>query len=207
VDGRGHRGRAAHPAVALPGHPGRAGRCRRAGGGGRRRRPDRGRDRLGGPGSGFFLSPPAGAPAPSSPAGPSTSPPADPTGVPFPLGGGKRTPEGQGARRWDRRGTGGPAILSPRSCRRCGGTARTSGATSSAQDTSQKPRLGQRPRSRFPAMAKTDWNTVLRAELDAPYFKELQRFVAAERARQRVYPPPAEVFAALHLTPYASVKV
>jgi len=56
-------------------------------------------------------------------------------------------------------------------------------------------------------MAKTDWNPVLRAELDAPYFKELQRFVAAERARQRVYPPPAEVFAALHLTPYASVKV
>jgi uracil-DNA glycosylase len=39
-------------------------------------------------------------------------------------------------------------------------------------------------------MAKTDWNPVLRAELDAPYFKELQRFVAAERARQRIYPPP-----------------
>jgi uracil-DNA glycosylase len=56
-------------------------------------------------------------------------------------------------------------------------------------------------------MAKTDWNPVLRAELDAPYFKELQRFVAAERARQRIYPPPDEVFAALHLTPYSSVKV
>jgi uracil-DNA glycosylase len=54
---------------------------------------------------------------------------------------------------------------------------------------------------------KTDWNPILRAELDAPYFKELQQFVAAERSRQRIYPPQAEVFAALHLTPYDSVKV
>jgi uracil-DNA glycosylase len=56
-------------------------------------------------------------------------------------------------------------------------------------------------------MSKTDWNPVLRAELDAPYFKELQRFVASERGRQRVYPLPDEVFAALHLTPYELVKV
>ncbi|MDQ1568993.1 MAG: uracil-DNA glycosylase [Actinomycetota bacterium] len=55
--------------------------------------------------------------------------------------------------------------------------------------------------------AKTDWNPILRAELDAPYFGELQRFVASERARQPVYPSQAEVFAALHLTPYESVKV
>ena len=55
--------------------------------------------------------------------------------------------------------------------------------------------------------ARTDWNPILRAELDAPYFKELQQFVASERARQRIYPPPDEVFAALHLTPYAEVKV
>jgi len=55
--------------------------------------------------------------------------------------------------------------------------------------------------------AKTDWNPILRSELDAPYFKELQQFVASERARQRIYPPPDEVFAALHLTPYAEVKV
>src|SRR3954453_17886695 len=54
---------------------------------------------------------------------------------------------------------------------------------------------------------KTDWNPILRAELDAPYFKELQQFVASERARQRVFPPHDEVFAALHLTPFESVKV
>jgi uracil-DNA glycosylase len=55
--------------------------------------------------------------------------------------------------------------------------------------------------------AKTDWNPILRAELDADYFRQLRRFVAGERARGRIYPPPDEVFAALHLTPYAGVKV
>lgn len=54
---------------------------------------------------------------------------------------------------------------------------------------------------------KTDWNPVLRSELDQPYWRELQAFVAEERRRHTVYPPPEEVFAALHLTPYASVKV
>jgi uracil-DNA glycosylase len=54
--------------------------------------------------------------------------------------------------------------------------------------------------------AKTDWNPVLRAELDAAYFAELQAFVAGERTLHPVYPPAAEVFAALHLTPFAEVK-
>jgi uracil-DNA glycosylase len=54
---------------------------------------------------------------------------------------------------------------------------------------------------------RTDWNPVLRAELAKPYWPELQRFVAEERGRGPVYPPPDEVFAALHLTPYAEVKV
>jgi uracil-DNA glycosylase len=56
-------------------------------------------------------------------------------------------------------------------------------------------------------VARTDWNPVLRAELDAPYWHDLQQFVAAERAAGPVYPPAGEVFAALHLTPLASVKV
>jgi uracil-DNA glycosylase len=55
--------------------------------------------------------------------------------------------------------------------------------------------------------AKTDWNPILRSELEAPYFKELREFVAAERAQRPIYPPHDEVFAALHLTPYAEVKV
>ena len=56
-------------------------------------------------------------------------------------------------------------------------------------------------------MARTDWNPVLRAELDKPYWSELQGFVAEERSRGAVYPPADDVFAALHLTPLADVKV
>ncbi|MGV3760202.1 MAG: uracil-DNA glycosylase [Actinomycetota bacterium] len=54
---------------------------------------------------------------------------------------------------------------------------------------------------------RTDWNPVLKPELAKPYWGELQRFVAEERQRGPVYPAPDEVFAALHLTPYAEVKV
>ena len=53
----------------------------------------------------------------------------------------------------------------------------------------------------------TDWNPILRGEFDEPYWKELQAFVAAERAHHTVYPPHDEVFRALHLTPYAETKV
>ncbi|MET0903811.1 MAG: uracil-DNA glycosylase [Acidimicrobiales bacterium] len=55
--------------------------------------------------------------------------------------------------------------------------------------------------------ARTDWNPVLRGEFAKPYRAELQQFVAAERARTTVYPPHEDVFAALHLTPFAEVKV
>lgn len=53
----------------------------------------------------------------------------------------------------------------------------------------------------------TDWNPVLRAEFDQPYWQELQAFVRAERERATIYPPDEQVFAALHLTPYAQTKV
>jgi len=53
----------------------------------------------------------------------------------------------------------------------------------------------------------TDWNPILRGEFEKPYWRELQEFVNAERANHAVYPPHDEVFAALHLTPYESVKV
>jgi uracil-DNA glycosylase len=56
-------------------------------------------------------------------------------------------------------------------------------------------------------MAKTDWNPVLRGEFTKPYWTNLQAFVGAERQRHIVYPPPEEVFAALHLTPYAATRV
>ncbi len=56
-------------------------------------------------------------------------------------------------------------------------------------------------------MTKTDWNPILGDEFDKPYWAKLQSFVADERSRGLVYPPADDVFAALHLTPYAEVKV
>jgi uracil-DNA glycosylase len=55
--------------------------------------------------------------------------------------------------------------------------------------------------------ATTDWNPVLRDEFDKPYWSRLMQFVAQERATHEVYPPHDDVFAALHLTPLADVKV
>jgi uracil-DNA glycosylase len=56
-------------------------------------------------------------------------------------------------------------------------------------------------------MTTTDWNPILRGEFDKPYWASLQRFVTEERRGHRVFPPHDEVFAALHLTPYASTRV
>lgn len=55
--------------------------------------------------------------------------------------------------------------------------------------------------------SKTDWNPLLREEFAKPYWAELQTFVADERRRIEVYPPHEDVFAALHQTPFATVKV
>jgi uracil-DNA glycosylase len=56
-------------------------------------------------------------------------------------------------------------------------------------------------------VATTDWNPVLRAEFAKPYWEPLQQFVSNERIHHTVYPPAADVFAALHLTPYATTRV
>ena len=53
----------------------------------------------------------------------------------------------------------------------------------------------------------TDWNPVLRGEFAKEYWQQLQRFVAGQRARYTVFPPEPQVFAALHLTPYADTRV
>jgi uracil-DNA glycosylase len=52
-----------------------------------------------------------------------------------------------------------------------------------------------------------DWRAVLADELDQPYFRDLEAFVAAERAAQTVFPPPEDVFHALRLTPFEQVHV
>lgn len=56
-------------------------------------------------------------------------------------------------------------------------------------------------------MATTDWNPLLRDQFDEPYWAPLQDFVAAERRAHTVYPPAADVWAALHLTSYADTRV
>lgn len=56
-------------------------------------------------------------------------------------------------------------------------------------------------------MTATDWNPVLRGELEKPYWRDLQEFVRTERSRATVYPPHEDVFTALHLTPYADTRV
>ena len=53
----------------------------------------------------------------------------------------------------------------------------------------------------------TDWNPILKAELEQSYWSELQAFVRDEREHHQVFPPADEVFAALHKTPYADVLV
>jgi uracil-DNA glycosylase len=56
-------------------------------------------------------------------------------------------------------------------------------------------------------VAATDWNPILRAEFDKPYWAPLMSFVASEREAHAVYPPHADVFAALHLTTFADTRV
>lgn len=53
----------------------------------------------------------------------------------------------------------------------------------------------------------TDWNPLLRAEFDKPYWQDLQSFVASERKQHAVYPAHGDVFAALHHTSFADTKV
>lgn len=51
------------------------------------------------------------------------------------------------------------------------------------------------------------WESVLAGETTQPYFVALSRFLAEERKNHAVFPPEAEVFSALRLTPYENVKV
>lgn len=53
----------------------------------------------------------------------------------------------------------------------------------------------------------TGWQAVAGDELDKPYFKTLQEFLASERQRYTVYPKENEVFSALDYTPYEQVRV
>jgi uracil-DNA glycosylase len=84
------------------------------------------------------------------------------------------------------------------------------GEAAPSERTIPEPLPGRPPARRTPLetpMPKTDWNPILKSELTKPYWAELQQFVRNERQHHAVYPPDADVFAALHLTPFASVRV
>jgi uracil-DNA glycosylase len=51
------------------------------------------------------------------------------------------------------------------------------------------------------------WRSVLAGEFEKPYFRQLQQFVAEERRSHQVFPPEADVFNALRLTPYERTRV
>jgi uracil-DNA glycosylase len=51
------------------------------------------------------------------------------------------------------------------------------------------------------------WRPLLSAALAEPYFANLKQFVESEQKRHTVYPTDREIFSALDLTPYESVKV
>jgi uracil-DNA glycosylase len=61
----------------------------------------------------------------------------------------------------------------------------------------------------FPLPADLDpsWLAALEPETHKPYWNELQRFVADERAKYTVYPPAEDVYNAFRFTPLDKVKV
>lgn len=52
-----------------------------------------------------------------------------------------------------------------------------------------------------------DWEPIVAAETQKPYFVTLQEFVRSERQHHQVFPPEDEVFEALKLTSYSETKV
>ena len=53
----------------------------------------------------------------------------------------------------------------------------------------------------------TTWNEILAEEIQKDYYQKLQAFVQKRRAEVRVFPEEKNVFNALELTPFESVKV
>lgn len=50
------------------------------------------------------------------------------------------------------------------------------------------------------------WSSIIAEEREKPYFKALDEFVMSEYSTHRVYPPHSDIYNALKLTPYDSVK-
>jgi len=55
-------------------------------------------------------------------------------------------------------------------------------------------------------MINNNWDEILKREFEAEYFKKLSEFVNKERESKVIYPPDADVYTALKLTPPEQVK-
>jgi uracil-DNA glycosylase len=53
----------------------------------------------------------------------------------------------------------------------------------------------------------SSWTDILAEEITRPSFAALEQFLALERSEHQVFPPEDRIFHALHLTPYAAVRV
>ena len=53
----------------------------------------------------------------------------------------------------------------------------------------------------------TDWKTILRTEIEQPYFKELGDFFEDAYTEKTIYPPHNEIFSMFGLCPFEAVKV
>lgn len=52
-----------------------------------------------------------------------------------------------------------------------------------------------------------DWEPLLAAEFNEPYYQKMSEFLTEEYLNQMIYPKEEDIFNALHYTPYARVKV
>jgi uracil-DNA glycosylase len=51
------------------------------------------------------------------------------------------------------------------------------------------------------------WQPILGAEINKPYFQNLQDFVTEARQTETIFPPAADIFSAFELTAYENVNV
>lgn len=52
-----------------------------------------------------------------------------------------------------------------------------------------------------------NWASVLKEELQQPYWTHLQEFITSERTSHEIFPPEDRLFSAFHLTPFEKVRV
>jgi uracil-DNA glycosylase len=76
-----------------------------------------------------------------------------------------------------------------------------------ADDAPPPPDPDGPPAFPLPADLDPSWLAALGPETRKPYWDDLQRFVAGERAAHAVYPPAEDVFNAFRYTPLSAVRV